>query len=337
MGCELGRKIKHCITADIRFYQSFWLQKYKIGWKKTINRLVPYMQITQRQHSDVWEKLRGIAQGSHTRVEDLFTINAEEVVAAWQTISEHCSTLLILPAASATRRIILAHNEHDVWNEVERMYVVRARPKNKPHILALGYGAWLPTYGINSAGIAFASDTNTATDQRVGIPPYLVGDKILQQRTLRAAVNSVRNAKRANGYTFVIGSANGRGVVMETTAARTVFLKLTPFNVHTNYYQSTLRKFEQDVRTYARFRAARLQELMTSHFSEFRQFNPRSIKKILADHLNYPEAVCFHGGETAGKKEGEQTIAMLLMEPTEGRMLVIHGNPCNGHKQVFSL
>jgi isopenicillin-N N-acyltransferase-like protein len=54
------------------------------------------------------------------------------------------------------------------------------------------------------------------------------------------------------------------------------------------------------------------------------------IKKFLSDHSGYPTSICRH-------EEVSATVASLIAEPAERRMLVAFGNPCEHRYATYSM
>lgn len=51
------------------------------------------------------------------------------------------------------------------------------------------------------------------------------------------------------------------------------------------------------------------------------------LKEFLADHVNYPESI-YRYRHSSDPKSARRTIAVFVMDPTEGKILVADGNPC---------
>lgn len=329
MGLTLGRNAQRLIRPSVLFYRKHWraMVEPKMGWHESVKRLRASAALLKRRLPKTFEELRGIADGAKIPFSDIFTINSME--ALHQFRREKCTSFIARTRAG----ILLAHNEDWMWGDRAWLYLVRARPKGEPAILAMTYGPWTGWYGVTRARLAYAADSQTATDAQTGIAQTFVGREILRARSLPDAIRRITSLPRADGHTYVIASPS-RGVLVETTATRAHITPVHRAAVHTNFYQSSLAAHEREPRTYSRFRAYRVKELLKHHRGAF---TDRALFRILADHQNYPESVCNHTAEAARKKTGTQTITSLILNPRAGTASIIPSNPCHGRPQTVRL
>lgn len=328
MGVEWGSKARNYIRAGARFYRRHWRRISKLSWEKSVQILRPTIPLTRKLLPKTFIELQGVGKGSGVGWEELFVINSLEALECFK-LRNKCTSII----AGAGRRVFLAHNEDWVWADRKWLYVLRARPKGEPAFLCVAYGAWIQTYGLNDAGIGYVADSDSATDARIGLAQTFVGREIMRARTVNAAVRRVISLPRADGHTYVLASARGGAIALETTARRHAILHPhVPF-VHTNFYQtSQLFPYTHDPRRgYSRFRHARAIEILQGNATASELFG------ALSDHASYPKSICCHLAGRKGDQTKEQTIASMVMDLARKTLLIIPGNPCRGNMQKFTL
>ena len=107
------------------------------------------------------------------------------------------------------------------------------------------------------------------SDSRHGVPYCFIVRKVLQQRHLGHAVGAVVSAKRASGINYLLGSASGLVLSLETTATNYDVLQLNRGVIaHTNHYVAPIlhsydRRRERSTDTIIRY--ARANQLLASH------------------------------------------------------------------------
>ncbi len=336
MGFELGAKARRFIRAGLAFNKKHWRAMNHFSWAQSEKLLRHSCALAGRLIPKTYDELRGMADGSGTTVNDLFVLNSGEVLTAFQKQKKqrtHCTSILLRRG----NHILHAHNEDWMAADKKWIYLIRAKPAGEPSFLAFTYGAWGINYGVNSAGLAYTADSQTATDtRRTGLSQTLVGREILRSHSIREATRRVLALPRADGHSYVVSSATGEGIVLETTPTAHAEIKVQPtgFLVHTNVYQTPqTARFEHSSRANSRFRLYRVHELLDGK----KIITERDIVRALSDHKNYPESICNHAATINGKPADDETIASLVIDPIKQSITLHKGNPCMGKSELFRL
>ncbi|MEK7623125.1 MAG: C45 family peptidase, partial [Patescibacteria group bacterium] len=249
---------------------------------------------------------------------------------------EKCTSILTSAKRSKNGHLLHAHNEDWVAADREWIYLIRAKPAGEPAFLAFTYGAWGIHYGVNSAGISLTADSQTGLDARLpGLAPEMVGREVLRSVSVKSAIQRVLSIPRVDGHTYVIGSKNGDGVMLETTATTHAILKpkSDEILVHANCFEGkATSQMDPSAHTYSRFRCFRAEELL----KDKKLVTEQDLYTVLSDHLNAPESLCHHLEPNSPRYE-EATIAAMVFDPAAQTLSIVRGNPCQSRSERFKL
>lgn len=338
MGHQLGAKARKQIRAGLKFYKKNWKTLVNRSWQASLTFISPALKTLPRLLPKTYEELKGMAQGSEIALNDLLVLNFMESLAKPDD-RERCTSIFVGSQLTKNHRAFIAHNEDWVGEDTKWMYVVRAHPQGEPSFLTISYNGWLPYYGVNEAGIACVADSQEAKDAnpRYGLSQTLVGREAMRCTTMKQAIRRITSLPRADGHTYTMGDSQGKGSVLEVTAASHNVIPLTRYDffAHANAYQTPrfVKKERSPPKTYSHFRRLRVNELLVNR----KNITMNMLFDALADHVNFPESVCRHVGEVSKKKGAENTIASFVIDVTSKTLHVIHGFPCRERPHVFKL
>jgi isopenicillin-N N-acyltransferase-like protein len=91
-------------------------------------------------------------------------------------------------------------------------------------------------------------------------------------------------------------------------------------NMHTRY--SSIVRFNRANRLFKK-------ELGKVELSTF--------KRILSDHVGYPESICRHADPKLGEEDQTQSVFSIVCDLTNKAMWVCRGNPCQGEYKRYEL
>ncbi len=145
---------------------------------------------------------------------------------------------------------------------------------------------------------------------------------ILGARRLGEAMDACLLPERASSYNNVIADANGEVYSMEgsATACEPIYIA-DDIMAHANHYVSpAMRKFEADPNAIGGsvIRHNRAMRLLRENFGDL---SPELFQKLLADHANYPAAICKHGIESV-------TAFSIIIDLNQLRAWIGRGRPC---------
>jgi isopenicillin-N N-acyltransferase-like protein len=198
---------------------------------------------------------------------------------------------------------------------------------------------------MNAAGLALVTNNLSPRDSRPGVPfSFLVRKALTCERT-SDAIDLIAGARRASGANFMLGSAEGEIINIETTASTyAVQLAESGYVGHSNHYTDSFlwREYEgsADRNGNSILRLSRIRRHLAAIYSKAERDHDRLIdglKLAARDHTGYPQGICMHSDSNNPTPADLQTVASLIMFPHIREVLVAKGNPCENEYQEFRL
>jgi len=283
---------------------------------------------------DLCEEIQGISDGSSTSFEDIFILNA--IPEMMRMPFGGCTVISIGEQLTENGKRITAQTVD--WNPMlEDQYVVlKATPEKGPTILTYTMAGLLALVGINSKGIgSFINIFLTKENITQGMPSYFILRRILEQDRVSGAISSVILQKRASPFCYTISDSDGDLYCVEALVDDYEILgEEEGVFVHTNHIL-TERLRGKDIyvnvsrnpETLTRFYRVRM--LLNQVLTRKTTLGIEDLKRVLADHANYPDSICRHQNEEITSIEARfKTLAAIINEQGEKNILVNSGNPC---------
>jgi isopenicillin-N N-acyltransferase-like protein len=239
-----------------------------------------------------------------------------------------CTDIVARGKAVADGGVLVGHNNDESGPGVATVF--RVAPIGKPAFLAIGLDGVTLSVGFNERGLSLTGNALTATDVRPGIPRLLTTRAALEAERIGDAIDVCLNPKRASSYNNVLVDPSGEVYSVEGSATDAV--TITPTDdllAHANHY-ATLALRNKEGRSISgsgnslvrQHRAMRLLREGVPHIGE-------SFRRILSDHVNYPESICRHGDDVKSR-------FCVIADVAAGSVAVAFGNPCSSVFRVYS-
>jgi isopenicillin-N N-acyltransferase-like protein len=288
---------------------------------------------------DLVEQMKGIAEGAKLSFEDIFLTHAAvDLCLQYKTlVAEGCTSFAATGDATKDGETITGQNLD--WVEEAERVILRVQPDKGPKYLALAYVGSLGMQGINSAGLAQQSNLLSTPITRMGVPRFpLMLQKVLQQKNLADAIGVLYKCKRASSGNFLLASAEGDIIDVETMPDGLGYLyPERDFITHANHFVTERFKHLDiiaDLASDSFLRANRLHRLMAKHYGEI---TVDLMKKFLADHNGYPDSICRHIDPEDQPPRYIISLAGIICWPREQKMYVTNGQPCENEFIEYKL
>lgn len=299
-----------------------------------------YLPVIEAYDPDYVEEMRGIAAGADLRFEQVVLINARTEIlhiarreqalpaqiAAEIGKSDGCTGVIVMPEASRSRKVLHAQNWDWKAECAETAIVLRIRRDDGPDVLTFTEAGGLARAGINAAGLGITanyleSDRDFA---QLGVPLALMRRKILEAEHLALAIGTICKTARSISNNIMLSHRDG--LVINFECAPDEVFPVFPTEgmvVHANHWISPialsklkdtgLRNSPESLYRDWRVRDALLARSGSLQLSDLRE--------ALFDDFGYPWSVC---RPTRDSLFGNlsATVAMLLLDPTEGVMSI---------------
>jgi isopenicillin-N N-acyltransferase-like protein len=234
--------------------------------------------------------------------------------------------------------VYAVHNDDVAPYNFHDISITRIRPKDEPGFIGLCYAGLEPTAGMNAAGISLTGNALVPNDARMGIPKMIPCRKVLREKSICEALRAAMPEGRGDSFNNIVCDPNGEIYSLEGSA--TTFDALYAeegWLVHTNHYLSPkMWKFEQDMHT--RFSSiVRYNRARRLFRKELGKVEVSTFKKVLSDHVGYPESICRHADPALGREDQTQTILSVAFDLTNKVAWICAGNPCEGEYRKYEL
>jgi isopenicillin-N N-acyltransferase-like protein len=273
-------------------------------------------------------ELEGIAEASGMPFEEIFVAVCEELwePAAWHagtpTLTRGCTDFAARGQATADGATLVAHNNDLTPEAEENLVVIKVRAGDEPEFLAVSIGGLGFSAGFNAAGISMTGNAVSCSDIRPGVPRILIARAILAAGRLGEAMDACLLPRRASNYNNIIADTSGEVYSMEGSATDCEPIYIDEnIMAHANHYVSQpMRRFEAN-RNYIGGSILRHNRALRLLRENYGRLTPQVLRKLLADHANYPAAICKHEGAT-------HTVFSIIIKLDELKAWIGKGFPC---------
>lgn len=326
IGVVIGRECKDIARRIDRRMKAYVRDAYRRPFSEEVARARKVLPATRRFAPGFIEELEGYAEGAGL---DFDTVFASVCDPEWEL--KGCTDIAVNEQWTKEDCVFAAHNEDVEPHNITDVVLTRVKPDDEPGYIGMNYGGIMPTVGMNAAGISMTGNAVEPNDLRPGIPKMVVVREILRAEGLHEAMRLSMPPGRGHSFNNIVCDSNGEIYSMEGSA--TTFDALYAeegYLVHTNHYLSPrMWGFESDLHT--RFssimRYNRAKKLFRRELGEV---TLDTFKRVLSDHVGYPESICRHADPGLEESERTRTIFSSVFDLTNRAVWVCHGNPCEG-------
>jgi isopenicillin-N N-acyltransferase-like protein len=345
-----GVAAKEEITRTIDGYKKAFALR-GISWDHATQIAQGFVDDVVVWRPELMTEIEGIASGSGHSVNDIFTINCRTEVLWWAAVNDakrlgppsrgECTSIALHPQAQRSQGVLVGQNWDWLEGLSDTVVVVEVERDDGPNYVTIVEAGLLAKTTLTQAGLAVAINTLVCSLDGTpgGIPFHFLIRAVVESATVADALDTLSTAGRASSGNYVLGSATGEVLNIETAPgdAGNVF-PLSPTSggvVHANHFLHAIDGGvdlapAQMPDSYGRH--TRMDTLVGD--------NPNTvslddIKKTLADHTGYPSSVCCHPDPQDGD-DSWATLYGVIMDPKARNMYLSEGNPCQADWQEIS-
>lgn len=344
-GRQLGAQAAEYVRGSVEVYQQTFDYYTGLPWSEIRRLAGAFRAPIEAYDAEIMREMDGIAEGAAVTPEDVLAVNVRTEVMfglSARTPPPECTTFYVGPRASADGHVLVGQNWDWRTRCGETMIMAEIdQGADRPSILTIAEGGLVAKMGFNSAGIAVATNALVSGEEggAPAVPFHVLLRGILNSSTLEQAVSAVLRARRAASGNFVIACASGRAVNIESGpgGVEAAFLTHPEDDLigHAN-------NFVCDV-PFADVGAEKWPDTLirdnvvgTSLRKSHGSISKATIKAILADHTNYPDAICRHPNEEHHPIEQDATNAAMIVDLTEMLAEIAVGRPCESEFSSYS-
>jgi isopenicillin-N N-acyltransferase-like protein len=285
--------------------------------------------------ADYLEEMRGIAEGAGVSLMDVIVANCRtemmfgyaDLKKARRALDDGCTGIVVLPEASATGRLMHAHNWD--WREEcnDTGIILKVRRDDGLSMLMFTEAGSLGRHGFNSAGVSLSGNFLTSDrDYKMAgnVPLALIRRKMLEAPNIAAAMKILWSTRRFCSNNLMLAQAQGEAVNLECAPDEIFWVAPEDgFLVHANHWicpvaRAKLRDMGLVNSPDSLYRQRRVTEALRNAPEKI---DWPLIKAALADTFNSPDSV-LRAPKPASFDSISATVATTLMDPGAGVMWV---------------
>jgi isopenicillin-N N-acyltransferase-like protein len=329
-GRAYGEAASERIQRSLAGYERAYAFHAQLSWREARELAQRYVPAIGAQAPDALAELEGIADGAGLDPEDVLALNArtEVIAAAWARVPDGCSALAVLPGRSRNGHTLLAQNWDWMVHSVDTVVILEADRSDGPSYVTAVEAGLLAKAGLNAAGLGVTTNflLTPEDDGRPGLPYHVTLRELLDARDVVEAVERLRTMQRASSANYLLADVAGRAIDVEATPEALELIEpVDGFLAHTNHFCTRVfapRDAGTDLMPSSPLRLERVSTLVGSPAGS------AEIRAALADHENFPNAVCCHPDPQEAESERDVTAVSLIMDLDARRLELADGNPC---------
>lgn len=349
-GRSYGEQARVQITASLSYYRQA-LSGMGLPWEDALAHVGKWRGVVEGFAPDLLVEIAGIAEGAHQSEVEILALNARsELLTAAEArrrqgdtgsgrrslaANRECTSFSLTEGSAGDGHVYCGQNWDWRSGAQESVVLMRVASDSKPTIVMQVEAGQVGRHGANSAGMAInANSLTTPPTQSVGVPQTFIRRRLLECRTLGAALKLIVSVRQQVAANLLLTHRDGFSIDLETTPGGHGWMyPRQGLLVHGNHYEAFLPgAFGSDYRPGSPdslYRVPRVRRELERCRTEQQSAQVRkTISLALQDHFSYPDSVCCHPNLDDPEASRWQTIASSIIDLTTGEYLVTLGPPC---------
>ena len=327
-GRTYGELCKEEIDVSIRVYQMLFDGLKGISWEAARKISEHYLSLTRDFEPDYAEEMRGIAEGASVDLLDIAALNARtEIMYSAKAEVKECTTLSLMPPATADGRVIAAQNWDFSGLLRDSVVIVHVYQEDKPNFVMVAEAGMIGGIGMNERGIAVMLNALRAEVPCQGIPLRARMRAMLEAETLSDAYVKGSHAP-VSVANLIATHKDGVAIAFEMDS-ETVEPMIPEDGVllHTNHYIGPKMYLANDV-NHMGSSYIRLQRIKALVKECHGKITVENVMRMLRDHAGYPQSICDHENLKDPVVKRDATNFGVIMDLSGNCMYLAPGNPC---------
>jgi isopenicillin-N N-acyltransferase like protein len=332
---ELGRQIGEAAREETRGFCEVALERVNktlaISRERAIDVARRSTSFAEKYRSDLVEELRGTAEAAGVTLDDLMLLQVRNQFTPEK--EGGCTSFSIQPSADDSPVVAQTWDNDPLLDDFT--VVLTRRPEGKPATMSCTQAGLISYMGLSETGMGACVNTLPAPSRDVGVPHYFTLRELFEARSLDGAVASLRRAHRAIPANIMLATPDGPAN-LEVTIDDVHVLRPDDGRsiAHSNHcvhpdLVSINADFPELIQSHAR--KERIDNLISGTSGSIEE-----LKTILSDHDGHPTSICRHTNDDPGNGFWV-TVFALIIEPSERRMHITRGTPCDHPFETYSL
>ena len=335
-----GQQARDLIQNSIANYRFLFKDSVGLEWPQVQRLARKYINPINAYDPELLEEMEGIAAGSGLVLEDIIAINArtELLYSNASDDTEGCTAVTVMPEKTDCQRLLWGQNWDYGPLVANSLLIFRIKQTHKLEIIMVAEAGQIGKIGINSCGMTTGLNALSAPSDPQGIPVHVALRIMLNSNSLTSGTTFLETIPVAGCGNLIFGSPHE---VLYIEIGPDDFDVLYPTDgilVHANHYLSPRfymlknSKNQRAANTY--IRNGRMRYL----YNTLQQpVSIEDMKRIFADHSDYPDSICRHPREDRDPGKRVKTNYSVIFDPTMRQMHLACGNPCSTPYEVYTV
>lgn len=329
-GKKIGEQAQTEIHHAINSYKQLFMDTNETNWDEARKRAAAYIPWIEEYDPLIMEEMKGMSDGAQVELLDIVTLNARSEI---MSVPDGCTSLAVVPPATKNNETLLAQNWDWMGTFKPSVIMLEIIQPNRPRVLMCTEAGIVGKIGMNDSGIGLCLNFLSTLDIREGVPVHVILRGILNSKLFSQAVGQISRLQRGTSANYLIATKEGEAIDIESTCED--YDAIYPSDdiiVHSNHFYGPKHIHLKDVARMqfpdTHFRHGRGEKLIRK---EYGKIDNETIKLLLSDHINYPDAICRHGEALSplpGRLLPSDTIFSIIMNLTKGYFELAYGQPC---------
>jgi isopenicillin-N N-acyltransferase-like protein len=336
-GRQLGAASARFVHESVDVYRETFTYYAKLDWDQVRELAAAFREPITAYDEQIMREMDGLAAGAGVEPEDILAVNARTEImfgVASRVGPSECTSFFVGPSASADGHVLVGQNwdwrtrcaESTILAEVDQ-------GPDRPAFVMLAEGGLVGKLGYNAAGIGVVTNAMISDRDKgqIGVPFHVVLRGLLNATTLEEALAAIVRAPRAASANYLIASATGHALDVETGpgGVETVFLTQPTADLlaHSNHYTCAIPFADVGAATWddSSCRIDVMRRFLDDHRGELSR---ELVVEVLRDHEGHPHSLCRHPDEAAPVVEQAMTVGSWVIDLTDLVSDIAAGPPC---------
>ena len=329
---ERGRQHGELAAEQVGLSVERYLERFahyaKLTPAQARRRAAEFAPVIEGYDPALLEEIEGVAEGAGFRAEDLLAVNCRSEVMFGTAPLMECTSFALQPQATANGHTYVGQNWDWAPDIKETLILLVIRQPPRPTVVLLDEAGMIGRMGLNTAGVAMATNTLISEQRQLGVPYNMILRGILNQSTLADAIAAIVRPKRSISANYLLAHGDGQTLNLETSPVHVDRSEPREGIItHGNHFcgarlqgrDLSLERFPDSA-----YRDCRLRDRLLPYNGSLTE---EQIKEALQDSFGHPNAICRHADPAQDPLDQLESVASIIMDASERRFLLAKGSP----------
>ncbi len=340
---EMGRQIGEHFRSQIVDLSKLVLERFnkgaqqQVSWDRAEEVARRSFDRVAEFFPDSLKELQGTADASGVSVKRLMVLNARNMLGEQP---EGCTSIMVSAESSGSGNGFAGQN----WDNDPAMAPLSAVITRKGQGKA-AFTSWMQPglvayIGFSSSGIGICMNALNGPSDPTGLPWYFFVRAILEANSTAEAVDAVKSAPRAlTANAAMITNEGPLNLEILPSSVESIKAESDGVLVHTNHcvhpaFVSNNDDFADKIYGQSFQRRDRGRELLDARLNQGK-VSIDDAKRLLSDHDGFPTSICRHPNDEPSTG-WQRSVISIILEPSDNRMHVTNGNPCENKYETYN-